>query len=130
IVWWRAWVVWKGNRGVRAVCVVCLLATAGTSYDANPVGPLFKGDIYGVVALVLSLVNNVIATSLVGLVAWNHRALIREHLKFRSRPSQVERVLSLLVESGVGYCIVWVRDAQCVAIRLLDLTPLRAPRFW
>ena len=46
-------------------------ATVGHAMDATfVVGPLFKGDIYGVVALVLSLVNNVIATSLVGLVAW------------------------------------------------------------
>ncbi|KAI0744840.1 hypothetical protein C8Q76DRAFT_701398 [Earliella scabrosa] len=128
IVWWRAWVVWKGDRAVRVVCAVCLLATAAVSICAAIqlcnatagqtmdledittflVAPLLESNLSGVAATALSLANNVIATSLVGHVAWRHRALIREHLKFRSRPSQVERALSLLVESGVGYCIVWI----------------------
>lgn len=42
-----------------------------------------------------------------------HWRLIVKHLRLRSGRSQVERVLALIVESGVVYCVIWVRPHIC-----------------
>ncbi|KAI0754092.1 hypothetical protein C8Q80DRAFT_345519 [Daedaleopsis nitida] len=131
IVWWRAWVIWQGNRIVRALCIILLICTfalgvADTSQSCTqahgfsaalaaantgltfPVGTLFQGDATGIATCVLSLVTNFAATAVIGYKAWQHRRLIAKHLRLRSRRSQVERVLALIVESGVIYCIIWI----------------------
>ena len=38
-----------------------------------------------------------------------HRRIIMTYLKSSSPRTQVERTLALLVESGIMYCIFWVR---------------------
>ena len=42
-----------------------------------------------------------------------HRRFVMKYLK-ESGPArtQVERVLALLVESGILYCVLWVRELQ------------------
>ncbi|KAI0743037.1 hypothetical protein C8Q80DRAFT_1192147 [Daedaleopsis nitida] len=129
IVWWRAWAVWQGNMTVCWLGVVFVAATlamglvdsvdaCGTSFaeDSSYLildllvtpGSLFEGDKYGIVVSVLSLITNVVATSLIAYKTWQHRRLIREHLKSQRRVSQVERTLCWLVESGVVYALIWI----------------------
>ncbi|KAI0808411.1 hypothetical protein C8Q74DRAFT_1189462, partial [Fomes fomentarius] len=123
IVWWRVWAVWQGHRMVSSVGVALLLATLGVDQYGElrqfmrgffgGFVALFFGDAYGVAASALTLLTNITATSLIGYQAWVNRRSIRDHLGLHSLSSQLERVLSLLVESGVVYCVIWVREIVC-----------------
>ncbi|KAI0702535.1 hypothetical protein C8Q76DRAFT_754673 [Earliella scabrosa] len=125
IVWWRALILWKGNRLIYAICALLLTATTVTGglvtqtacqkyylsglYNATShPGAFYVGDSPGLAASVLSLMSNVVATSLVGYKAWCHRRLIRAGFTGSSTRTRVERVLALLVESGTVYCILWI----------------------
>ncbi|KAI0759533.1 hypothetical protein BD413DRAFT_617709 [Trametes elegans] len=69
-------------------------------------GPLYRCTIFGALSLALSLFTNAVATALIAAKAWQHRRFLRAHLGHRSRRTQVERALALLVESGAGYCVL------------------------
>ncbi|KAI0706674.1 hypothetical protein C8Q76DRAFT_629595, partial [Earliella scabrosa] len=71
-------------------------------------GSLYTGDVWGLAASVLSLVTNTAATTLIAYKAWSHRQLVRSHLRVGNKRTRVEKVLALLVESGICYCILWV----------------------
>ncbi|KAI0808344.1 hypothetical protein C8Q74DRAFT_1187806, partial [Fomes fomentarius] len=128
IVWWRAWVLWKNRRAVQVLGVIMLLATAASAiflsnsasstFDetiTTYAGALFGGDGWGTAAAILSLVTNLVATSLIGLKAWQHRRLVRAHLTQGTMRTQVERTLLLLVESGLLYCTLWVRTSTSLS---------------
>ncbi|THV00166.1 hypothetical protein K435DRAFT_466453 [Dendrothele bispora CBS 962.96] len=52
---------------------------------------------------------NFFATSLIAYKAWSYRVDIKRNLaKTRRSKSQVEKVLALLVESGLIYMAFWV----------------------
>ncbi|KAF9457301.1 hypothetical protein BDZ94DRAFT_254531 [Collybia nuda] len=53
----------------------------------------------------LSLGTNIVATSLIGYVYWRHRKSMVSNLGRERRPTQSERVLALLVESGAVFCL-------------------------
>ncbi|EIM85233.1 uncharacterized protein STEHIDRAFT_157879 [Stereum hirsutum FP-91666 SS1] len=56
--------------------------------------------------LVFSLITNVIATSLIGIWAWEYRRSIRDILQSqKGAPSLAEHILVLLAESGIAYCV-------------------------
>ncbi|KAI0690138.1 hypothetical protein C8T65DRAFT_102083 [Cerioporus squamosus] len=144
IVWWRAWVLWTDHRLVLYTWVILILATTVTGIvdtkdacmpeaalfsitspfapdsEVLTIGSLFGADGWGIAAAMLSLLTNMAATILIAYRAWEHRVLIMSHLKRCSARSQVERTLSLLVESGVLYCALWVIIVvyQFVALKL------------
>ncbi|KAI0744358.1 hypothetical protein C8Q80DRAFT_1186463 [Daedaleopsis nitida] len=62
----------------------------------------------GVATSVLSLVTNITATGLIAYKAWHHRRMVKQHLSTGSARTRAERTLTLLVESGIVYCILWV----------------------
>ncbi|KZV70408.1 hypothetical protein PENSPDRAFT_579405, partial [Peniophora sp. CONT] len=68
----------------------------------------FGDSVYGTVVLVLSLSTNLIATVVIGWRMWCYRRDIAAHLGTFSRPSVVEKIMTLLVESGCIYCVIWV----------------------
>ncbi|KAI0808398.1 hypothetical protein C8Q74DRAFT_1214031 [Fomes fomentarius] len=134
IVWWRAWAVWRGSRAVSLVGLLFILLTigeslpvphpafmsalnatnactldfrAGEGVDSRSAG-LFFGDAYGTAASVLTLAANVAATALIGYQAWvNRRFIWKGDTVDGSSSSQIEKVFSLLLESGVVYCLIW-----------------------
>ncbi|KAL1937991.1 hypothetical protein VTO73DRAFT_12002 [Trametes versicolor] len=121
IVWWRAWVISGGNRLLSfpaAACLVatCVLASVAGHHACTWVGPdglpgegeFFTGDPYGLAAATLSVLANIIATTVIGMTAWRHRQLIKAHLQCQRGRTLVGEVLLLLVESSVLYCLLWM----------------------
>ncbi|KAL5485980.1 hypothetical protein ACEPAI_7024 [Sanghuangporus weigelae] len=117
IVVWRAWVLCKdGSKKILMVPLFLLFCTslsvlATVSIRAAMLvigGKKLKPiiDIMQMVNLVLSLLTNICATSIIGFRAWQHHREVREVLsKERGTNSKVERILVMLVESGLIYCI-------------------------
>lgn len=61
----------------------------------------------------VSLLTNILSTSIVGLKAWKHRQWIKHDLKLaHTKTSRSEKVLVLLIESGLFYCISGVSSIQ------------------
>ncbi|GJE87221.1 hypothetical protein PsYK624_033040 [Phanerochaete sordida] len=103
VVLWRAWALWPRSRIVKIVSVLLIVSCTAMStwntvakytfriYDSSP-------------ATLPSWFANLWATALIGSRAWQHRrhVLVHLHSSFRS---STERVLLLLVESGVLYCL-------------------------
>ncbi|KAF5391004.1 hypothetical protein D9757_004037 [Collybiopsis confluens] len=61
-----------------------------------------------VIALTCSVLINVWATGMVALRAWHCRNGIRLHLASSDRRSYTESVLTLFVESGIIYTVLWI----------------------
>ncbi|EIM84263.1 uncharacterized protein STEHIDRAFT_170004 [Stereum hirsutum FP-91666 SS1] len=114
VVMWRACVLWVWNRYVLGTAVVfsvvpLILATidAATSHPTTAHNT-FQPNIFGLLALLLSLLSNIWATSLIGYKAWRHRKDIKSHLgSGGTAASAVRSIMALLVESGFLYCITW-----------------------
>ncbi|KAI0315584.1 hypothetical protein OF83DRAFT_1061836 [Amylostereum chailletii] len=110
IVLWRAWIVWSRNRIIVAISAVLLCSTVLFSAlnvaFRRPGDAIFHVDIFGVLGLVMSLVSNLWATSLIGIKAWSHRRSIKDHLSDGNRKSAVQSIMALLVESGFLYIIM------------------------
>ena len=88
---------------------------------------LYAVDRFGTVCMFLSFASNVMATSLIGWKAWYdspappggiqytndshrvHRQILKETLSMSTRNSRALSLLSLLIESGTGYSLLWVR---------------------
>ncbi|KAM5537540.1 hypothetical protein V8D89_008867 [Ganoderma adspersum] len=131
IVWWRVWVLWNKSCPLLVLGCLVLLATLvsgaidsviscsdplfaaflgyanGAVQGAPKDGSFFQLSVPGVVVIALSLFSNTVATCLVGYRAWKHRRSTKTH--FAGVPSvvRVQRALTLLVESGIAYSLVW-----------------------
>ncbi|KZV59880.1 hypothetical protein PENSPDRAFT_376926 [Peniophora sp. CONT] len=127
IVLWRMYIVWDRARFTVALSAA-LISTTSALAIANLVGlagvvnngtnnmldsevlPTFGANSIGLAAAYMSLASNVCATLLVGLKAW----LLRKELLARrgpASPSQrttIERVMELLIDSGVAYTAIWL----------------------
>ncbi|KAI0744460.1 hypothetical protein C8Q76DRAFT_780169 [Earliella scabrosa] len=128
VVWWRMSLLWPGRSKVvtLALGAALLLATLGHPNAAVSTadtcgacqlelvrheagfGQLFSGDRFGAAAAILSLVTNVVATSLTAYKAWVHARLLRQYFSGGTMATNVGRVLVLLVESGSVYALIWV----------------------
>ncbi|KAM5531993.1 hypothetical protein V8D89_014327 [Ganoderma adspersum] len=130
IVWWRVWVLWNKNRPILACCCIVLLGTlvcgiadsrfsctsgpvvwnssiGGAASNFTELGAFFGDNFFGLTAIILSLFSNTLATVLVGCKAWRHRRRAKKHFAQVPGVTRVQRVLRLLVESGIAYCILW-----------------------
>ncbi|KAI0030277.1 hypothetical protein K488DRAFT_87912 [Vararia minispora EC-137] len=120
IVLWRMYILWKNNVAVPIIGVVLWIVTLGLSV-ANirrelqlikpsidgTVQPSYSNPSLGSATQAFSLITNVIATSLISWKAWGHRKQIRRYFCSGTRTTMVERVMALLVESGMLYCVIW-----------------------
>ncbi|PIL28050.1 hypothetical protein GSI_09802 [Ganoderma sinense ZZ0214-1] len=68
---------------------------------------MYEGLPVGIAACVLSLSTNTLATLLVGYKAWESRRRLRGYFVAGTRASQVEKLFSLLIESGAVYSAIW-----------------------
>ncbi|KAH9925677.1 uncharacterized protein BXZ73DRAFT_31763, partial [Epithele typhae] len=120
IVWWRVWVLWPNSLLVRATCLILLFTTfcayslpfllhISPSRTLIPAASLFdvndSSRPLGLAASALSLATNVVATALIGIKAWEHRKFVSTATL--KRKGRVERVLTLFIESGALYCLLW-----------------------
>ncbi|KAF9463474.1 hypothetical protein BDZ94DRAFT_613211 [Collybia nuda] len=69
----------------------------------------------------LSYVTNILCTMLIAYQTWGHRKLMKRCLGAEHRSTQVEKILTLIVESGSLYIVLYT--LQAVPIYGADLTP-------
>ncbi|KAF7330961.1 hypothetical protein MVEN_02436000 [Mycena venus] len=117
VVIWRTWAVYQ-RRIVAIVIPSTLLLTSFvfgivditcSAFD----GPLPGGDLLcpqgSLVSWALSVGTNVTCTILIGFKAWQHHKMMRElGLPGKTHKMSSEKILSLLVESGFIYTLLWV----------------------
>ncbi|VDB85220.1 unnamed protein product [Peniophora sp. CBMAI 1063] len=133
IVLWRMCIVWEKNRLILTFAVILLVTTLALNitniagegmYSLNTLGGThgparngkdtefhamtYAGNNIGLSAAFTSLMSNACATILVGIKALMHRKLFPKNFRSENGRTQVERVLELLVESGVVYTAIWL----------------------
>ncbi|KAL5504111.1 hypothetical protein ACEPAH_8184 [Sanghuangporus vaninii] len=128
VVVWRAWVLCKdGSKAILTIPMFFLICTSMSMFATIDVRVtmavsgrnLNQIDISQMTNMVLSLLANVFATSISAYRAWQHRQSIRETLsEERDTSTKVEKILSLLVESGLMYCVSGIMVLIASVIRL------------
>ncbi|KAF9055394.1 hypothetical protein BDZ89DRAFT_1107158 [Hymenopellis radicata] len=134
VVVWRAWVLCGQDSAYRwllwipislLTCttlsvlttiviriVICIHTSADTDLETDI-------NYSQTMTLVFSLLTNILATSIIGLKAWKHGQWIRKELKFaRTKNSRGEKIMVLLIESGLFYCISGAAVLICSLIRM------------
>ncbi|KAM5540699.1 hypothetical protein V8D89_005730 [Ganoderma adspersum] len=140
IVWWRARVLYPDNRIIRRICcflfsntfVLGIISTVSSIRVADkttsPFLPIvYTGNQWGIAAVAFSLATNTFSTSLISYKAWQHRSFLRAHLGARRSTTNVVRMLALLVESGVVYCLIWL---LVLAYHICDTVTSPQGPFW
>ncbi|KAJ3551194.1 hypothetical protein NM688_g4852 [Phlebia brevispora] len=135
VVVWRAWVLCRTDYARVVQLTIIFLTFTGLTVFAT-IGLRFTlflsthltGNAYSSLmfainflqesTLVLSLMTNLIATGVISHMTWRHRRLIQEGLKNMERTTRAERILALLVESGVVYCAFGVLMLVAALVRL------------
>ncbi|KAF9258502.1 hypothetical protein L218DRAFT_934712 [Marasmius fiardii PR-910] len=124
---WRAWVLCRVDykhllyiplfflflfTGTCIATIVIRFAAEFTRPSPSaPENPIFRRsiNICQFANLVFSLVINVTATVIVAFKAWRHRRWIKEDLNLgHGKRTRGEKVLILLVETGLLYCLGWI----------------------
>ncbi|PIL25603.1 hypothetical protein GSI_11351 [Ganoderma sinense ZZ0214-1] len=117
------------TTGVVDTCWACY---RGGSWNPDPnaqgIGYLYEGFSFGVAATALSLATNVLATTLMrglGLGRsdsdWRddsdrrYRSFLKKYVEIGTRVSRLEKIMVLLVESGIAYCVLWIVIAILLA---------------
>ncbi|KAJ7211465.1 hypothetical protein C8J57DRAFT_1733354 [Mycena rebaudengoi] len=117
IVCWRAWVLYRNNLKVRLLLILCLLASLAGATTHMTFGVLWlKGDqkfdpsgFHALIQVLPLLVTNIVATSLMAYKMWQYRQQIKVQLDFpKNKKTKVERILVILTESGMIYCLIWI----------------------
>ncbi|KAJ6594292.1 hypothetical protein B0H19DRAFT_1094857 [Mycena capillaripes] len=124
VVVWRAWIICLRNQrkylwitmgflGITAITVslTIIFRIAGTiisPINNLPEGSVIKSgiDILQIITLLTSLLSNFTATGVVGATAWRHYKTIRAAFSEDKTSSlRTNRILLLVIESGVLYCL-------------------------
>ncbi|KAL1669040.1 hypothetical protein GGF50DRAFT_110793 [Schizophyllum commune] len=114
IVVWRAWTLWIDNRTAKGVLLACMcLSAIGTAVECTwSLQSTRKGQVESetrtLMLTVPLLATNIVSTALVAIRVWIYRRDIKASLSPYIRPTSVEKVLLLLLESGSFYCLTWV----------------------
>ncbi|KAF9469481.1 hypothetical protein BDZ94DRAFT_1316658 [Collybia nuda] len=127
VVVWRAYVLLQHRRRLVIAPSTLLLSSlasllASWIIKTIVVDTRYNGLINNLnnIGFGLSLSTNVVATALIGYICWLHLRDIRVVRKLR--PSQVEQVLVILVESGIVFCL-----AQAIDLGLSPLPDVGVP---
>jgi len=136
VVLWRVYAAWDRRYWVLALCSLLPMCTLTLTiiFIKNAVlfnnGSIqdtfvtyshsgFENTELGIAVLTASLLSNVCATTLIALKAWHHRREI-SRMNAMTRRTLVERVLTLLIESGFVYSCIWVLYVISSTSNLLD----------
>jgi len=124
VVIWRVWALYRRSLWVVAIPSVMLLLSlifniidlvclTGSGFSSTSTvaggGPVCANA--ELISWALSLGTNAACTTAIWLKAWNHRRTMRvlnAAPSLSSSRMSVDRVLSLLVESGCIYCLFWL----------------------
>ncbi|THU96904.1 hypothetical protein K435DRAFT_890726 [Dendrothele bispora CBS 962.96] len=135
VVVWRAWVLCQDQSRKALWFAIFFFVCSGFSVTATIIIRLLTYIIMGdslvqhkltrainvtqVGNLVLSILTNIISTSTISLKAWRFRQQIKRIFSAaRSRRMVGSRVMVLLVESGVIYCV------SCITVLVAMVIPL------
>ncbi|KAJ7497669.1 hypothetical protein FB451DRAFT_240805 [Mycena latifolia] len=131
IVVWRAWILCMRNRGkylgatisflvLTAVSVLCTIIfrvigviRSTTDSHLEPGIIILQVSNFG-----MSLLSNLTTTAVVGVILLRHCKGVRAAFTDSKRSSKADQVLTLLVESGVLYCISGLMVLVSSLIRL------------
>jgi len=98
------------------------LAThANTAHAALQQKPK-NADIYGEITLMLSFISNFSATLLIAFKAWSHRHRLRTHLFIGNGRTIAEKFMTLLIESGSLYSMLWALYIVSTRTKAFDTT--------
>ncbi|KAI0051261.1 hypothetical protein FA95DRAFT_1593493 [Auriscalpium vulgare] len=120
IVAWRAWVICGKSLRILIVPGLLLLATAAIVL-ANLVTGLSNSSprnfaLY-ITSVALTLANNILLTSLIGLCVWTRRRHgVVSIANIKVGKDRTGAALLLLFESGALYCILWIGHLVAEAI--------------
>ncbi|KAJ7835249.1 hypothetical protein B0H14DRAFT_2199266, partial [Mycena olivaceomarginata] len=124
VVIWRVWALYP--RALWVISMPCITLFTAFSFGVVDVTCTFAADIHHLVlpdggqfcsdlvgnvawAWAFSLVTNVTCTILIGYRAWQYRRTMKSlHIVGHSRGMSADKVLSILVESGFIYCLLWL----------------------
>ncbi|KAJ6527639.1 hypothetical protein B0H19DRAFT_860878, partial [Mycena capillaripes] len=137
VVVWRAWVICLRNQrkylwitivflALTAITVGLIIAFKIAYLIISPIKDLPKDsllergvDILQIATIAMSVLSNFTATGVVGATAWCHYRAIRSAFsKGKASSLRTNRILLLVVESGVLYCISTVLVLVASLIRL------------
>ncbi|KAL1735486.1 hypothetical protein EV714DRAFT_200539 [Schizophyllum commune] len=115
---WRAWCLWQDHRLAKALLLTCMCGSIGGSitecvwafWPNSPSVHSFESVSQYITMLIPLLFTNIVATSLIGVKVWYYRREIKGSLGVFKQRSQAEKVLMVLLESGLVYCLFWVCD--------------------
>ncbi|KAF9257700.1 hypothetical protein L218DRAFT_910207 [Marasmius fiardii PR-910] len=140
VVLWRAWVLcsvdyrkwlyvplfflWCSCVSIFATITIRVTIQSMTHVDGSTTDPRIKPltralDVCQVANLAFSLLLNLSATGLIAYKAWQFRRWIKFELKaIRGGRTRGEKIMALLIESGVLYCISVISTLVFAVIRL------------
>ncbi|KAE9403391.1 hypothetical protein BT96DRAFT_1080538 [Gymnopus androsaceus JB14] len=113
---WRAWAIWSENRIVKATLLTLFLFDIGVNVSGvivntlksiNQTGSRFNAETLVWLGIVVNLVINILATSLIAYRAWVHHKSVRIATS-NARKTQVVTILLLCIESGTIFGIIQV----------------------
>ncbi|KAI5821874.1 hypothetical protein K523DRAFT_422318 [Schizophyllum commune Tattone D] len=109
IVVWRAWVLWQDcplAKGALTLCMVgsILVVIVDYIWEASIRKPIPAA--YSLMVWVPVLFTNVVATIFVAFKYWHYRRDLKDVIGLRRKSTRVERLLALLLESGLAYCFI------------------------
>ncbi|KAK7441564.1 hypothetical protein VKT23_016557 [Stygiomarasmius scandens] len=113
IVLWRAWSLYERQYAVRLLLAICfLLSFACTIADAVVTSKEFvelKDELISarIILPLALLITNSVSTFLIGYKTWRYRKTVKIFVERHNKKNKVEKILILLLESGVIYCGVW-----------------------
>ncbi|EKM60791.1 uncharacterized protein PHACADRAFT_168109 [Phanerochaete carnosa HHB-10118-sp] len=116
IVLWRAWVLWHKRRLFVVISAILVLSTLILSSlgvrdtclpQTSKQAAQDFNDLHGLSAMVLSLLTNAWATSLITYKAWEHRQSVRRMFRGGNIGVRSAKILVLFVDSGLLYCMLW-----------------------
>lgn len=125
VVMWRACALWGWCLRARITFAIFVTVPAVLAIiDVSTTHPaatdtIFEPNLFGFVALLVSLISNVWATSLIGYKAWIRRKEIRNLWGPGGKMPPAQGILVLLAESGSLYSIVWVTFIASTAYTMM-----------
>ncbi|KAJ8092312.1 hypothetical protein PM082_023915 [Marasmius tenuissimus] len=123
IVFWRVWVLCAGDKRLVLIPFLFLLGTIACSLGflgcfAQNNWPVINPPTCNtlvVSAYSLSLVTNVVCTVAIGFQVWLYNRDIKAYLT-TYKQGRAEKILVILLESGIIYSLVWV--VQLVVVHI------------
>ncbi|KAF9058773.1 hypothetical protein BDP27DRAFT_1342961 [Rhodocollybia butyracea] len=126
VIVWRAWAICGENRLIKWTLTILMLTVVGVNI-ADPVVDtrsivLSENTQSAItldwVAVVVSLVVNIIATFLIAHRAWTHHKAFRSVSSESEKSSKIQAILLLLVGSGI---ILGIIQLICIVLQALTV---------